>query len=148
MNTENRYAALLAEHQPRPIHSAEEHTVALKRYEDRMRAFDREPSAELGAVMQLAAMTIEAYERDHHPHSDLAPAQLVAHLLEARGMNQSQLAGPDPRHPRPGDTPVNRSVDRRPRGRSVSGSYASQARTIRPRVVPNRGWPILAESSA
>lgn len=93
-NTANDvYAAMLAEYRPRTIRDEKMYKASLVRFESLMRDFDKNPSADLGSVMDLCAMTITRYEDDNHPAlPNGSPREIVAHLLQERGGNATALA--------------------------------------------------------
>lgn len=93
MTATDTYSAMLAEYQPRTLRDVKSYEAAVIRFEQLMKDFDREPSADLGSIMDLCAMAIAKYEDEHHPEiPKVEPRKIVAHLLEARGGNASALA--------------------------------------------------------
>jgi HTH-type transcriptional regulator/antitoxin HigA len=83
------YAELLAEHQPRPIRSKREYQRLLRLAESLARP---DISRDEGVFLDLIGGLIEQYEEEHFPVPDATPAQVLEHLLEAKGLSQAEFA--------------------------------------------------------
>ncbi len=83
------YASLLAEHQPRPIRTQREYRRLLKVAESLTRP---NISRDEGVFLDLLGGLIEQYETVHFPVPDATPAQVLEHLLEARGITQAEFS--------------------------------------------------------
>jgi HTH-type transcriptional regulator / antitoxin HigA len=85
------YQALLVEYTPRPITSAREYRRALKYMETHMEP--RPPKAQ-GMLLDLIATLIADYEEreGHFEVPDAPPGELLAYLIEQRGITRAELA--------------------------------------------------------
>jgi HTH-type transcriptional regulator / antitoxin HigA len=55
--------------------------------------FDRHKTPEERAIYQLLIMLIEAYETKHYPMPASTPQEVLLHILEASGIDRSDLVG-------------------------------------------------------
>jgi HTH-type transcriptional regulator / antitoxin HigA len=55
--------------------------------------FDRNKTPEERAIYQLLVMLIEAYETKHYPMPTSTPQEVLLHILEASGIDRSDLVG-------------------------------------------------------
>jgi HTH-type transcriptional regulator / antitoxin HigA len=55
--------------------------------------FDRNKTPEERAIYQLLVMLIEAYETKYYPIPTSTPQEILLHILEASGMDRSDLVG-------------------------------------------------------
>jgi HTH-type transcriptional regulator / antitoxin HigA len=85
------YGKLLAEFQPKVITSEEEYDFALEAVEKLMGCKNRSP--EQTAILQLLVSLIEEYESKNYPMRESSPHEILEHLMEARGIKQSDLVG-------------------------------------------------------
>ncbi|MBV8845343.1 MAG: helix-turn-helix domain-containing protein [Bryobacterales bacterium] len=84
-----RYGRLCARVLPKVIESETE----FDRMVDQLEDLDSKPnpSAEETALISLLAKLIEDYDHIHYPLPDIAPHQMVAYLMEQRGLKQIDL---------------------------------------------------------
>jgi HTH-type transcriptional regulator / antitoxin HigA len=85
------YSSLLAEISPKVIETEEEYDRALAIAEKL--TFDRHKTPEQRAVYQLLVILIEAYETQHYPMPISTPHEVLKHILEASGIDRSNLVG-------------------------------------------------------
>jgi HTH-type transcriptional regulator / antitoxin HigA len=83
------YQSLLVDYEPRPIRSEAAYRRALRHLEKLMRP--RMPRAESELTEVLATM-IEQYESREYPTPKSPPREMLAHLMEARGVAQADVA--------------------------------------------------------
>ncbi len=83
------YQSLLLDYQPRPIRSESAYRKALRHIEKLMRP--NLPRAE-SELVELLATLIEQYESREHPTPLNPPREMLAHLIEARGVAQADVA--------------------------------------------------------
>jgi len=86
-----KYARLLARALPKAIETEKENERALAEIErlmDRGKARSSEEDALLGLLLNL----VEKFEAEHYPIPDAAPNDVLKHLMEERGLRQSDLA--------------------------------------------------------
>jgi HTH-type transcriptional regulator/antitoxin HigA len=86
------YAAMLAKHCPRVLRSDADHADALAVFERLQSSYAESPTPSAGALLELYAVLIEAYEGQPAQERTVAPAQLLAHLLEAREISPARLS--------------------------------------------------------
>lgn len=87
---EKVYGSLLVEFQPKVITSEEENEKYLEIVEKLMACKNRTP--EQDALLDLLVILIEKFEEEHYQHKGSTPQSILLHLMEARGMSQSELA--------------------------------------------------------
>jgi HTH-type transcriptional regulator / antitoxin HigA len=85
------YSSLLLEISPKVIETEAEYDRALA-IAERL-TFDRHKTPEERAIYQLLVMLIEAYETKHYPMPTSTPQEVLLHILEASGINRSDLVG-------------------------------------------------------
>ena len=85
------YSNLLAEISPKVIETEAEYDRALAIAEKL--TFDRNKTPEQRAIYQLLVMLIEAYEIKHYPMPTSTPQEILLHILEASGLDRSDLVG-------------------------------------------------------
>jgi HTH-type transcriptional regulator / antitoxin HigA len=85
------YSSLLAEIAPKVIETEAEYDRALAIAEKL--TFDRNKTPEERAIYQLLVMLIEAYETKHYPMPTSTPQEVLLHILEASGIDRSDLVG-------------------------------------------------------
>jgi HTH-type transcriptional regulator / antitoxin HigA len=88
---QSSYSSLLAEISPKVIETEAEYDRALA-IAERL-TFDRNKTPEERAIYQLLVMLIEAYETKHYPIPTSTPQEVLLHILEASGMDRSNLVG-------------------------------------------------------
>jgi HTH-type transcriptional regulator / antitoxin HigA len=87
----NNYPQLLAEFVPQAIDSEAEYDRALAIAERLTFKKDR-TEAEI-KFLKLVVVLIEDYETEHYPMDDVAPHELLQHLMESNGTRQADLVG-------------------------------------------------------
>lgn len=85
------YARLLARALPKRIETEGENERALAVVREIMRKGEGNETPEEGALLDLLFPLIQAFEEDAYPIPDAAPHQVIAHLLEAKGLPASAL---------------------------------------------------------
>jgi HTH-type transcriptional regulator / antitoxin HigA len=85
------YGNLLAEISPKVIETEAEYDRALAIAEKL--TFDRNKTPEERSIYQLLVMLIEAYETKHYPMPISTPQEVLLHILEASGIDRSDLVG-------------------------------------------------------
>lgn len=87
----NNYPQLLAEFVPQAIDSEAEYDRALAIAERLTFKKDR-TEAEI-KFLKLVVVLIEDYETEHYPMDDVAPHELLQHLMESNHTRQADLVG-------------------------------------------------------
>ena len=87
---DKKYARVLARVLPRVIASVGEHERLLAEVEKLMDKGDHR-SKEEDAVLDLMVRLIKDYEEEHHPLPDPSPHEMLAYLMEKRGLKQADL---------------------------------------------------------
>jgi HTH-type transcriptional regulator/antitoxin HigA len=90
MATPTEYQSLLLDFTPRPIRAAGEYRRAMRQIERLMKMVRL--SRAQGELLELLATLVEKYESRELPTPKLSQAALLAHLIDARGVSQAQLA--------------------------------------------------------
>ncbi len=85
------YNQLLAEISPKVIETEAEYDQALIITEKL--TFNRHKTPEERSIYQLLVMLIEAYEAQHYPIPISPPHEVLQHILEASGSQESDLVG-------------------------------------------------------
>ncbi|MEI3649126.1 MAG: transcriptional regulator [Dolichospermum lemmermannii FEM_B0920] len=85
------YSQLLVKYQPQVITTEEEYDRALETVEKLMACQERTP--EQTAILQLLVTLIEEFETKHYPIEPSSPHAILEHLMDARGIKQSDLVG-------------------------------------------------------
>ncbi|MBE9260374.1 MULTISPECIES: type II toxin-antitoxin system HigA family antitoxin [Dolichospermum] len=85
------YSQLLVEYQPKVITTEAEYDQALETVEKLMAEQQRTP--EQTAILQLLVTLIEEFETKHYPIEPSSPHAILEHLMDARGIKQSDLVG-------------------------------------------------------
>lgn len=85
------YSQLLVEYQPKVITTEAEYDHALETVEKLMACKQR--TAEQTAILQLLVTLIEEFETKHYPIEPSSPHAMLEHLMDARGIKQSDLVG-------------------------------------------------------
>ncbi|MBI4902335.1 MAG: helix-turn-helix domain-containing protein [Acidobacteria bacterium] len=87
---DKKYARVLAKVLPRVIATAGEHERLLTEAEKLMDKGDHR-SKEEDAALDLMVRLIKDYEEEHHPLPDPSPHEMLAYLMEKRGLKQADL---------------------------------------------------------
>ena len=85
------YGCLLAQVLPHVITTEEENEQALQIVEKLMSSESRTP--EENQLLQLLVALIEKFEDDHYQLDASSPHSILVHLLESRGVKQTDLVG-------------------------------------------------------
>ena len=85
------YSQLLVEYQPKVITTEAEYDQALETVEKLMANQQRTP--EQTAILQLLVTLIEEFETKHYPIEPSSPHAMLEHLMDTRGIKQSDLVG-------------------------------------------------------
>ena len=72
----------------RPIKTKREHQAALKEIEALWNAHEGSPDADR---LEVLALLVEAYERQHFPIADPDPVDFLLHVMESRGLSRKDL---------------------------------------------------------
>jgi len=89
MSTLTSYQSLLLNYEPRPIWTEVAYHKALRHVEKLMRPRQSRAESELVGVL---ATLIEQYESREYPTPKSPPREMLAHLMEARGVGQAAVA--------------------------------------------------------
>jgi HTH-type transcriptional regulator / antitoxin HigA len=90
MSTITEYQSLLLDFTPRPIHAAGEYRRAMRQI-DRLMKMEKLSRAE-GQLLELLATLVEEYESGEYPTPKVPQAELLAHLIDAKGASQAEVA--------------------------------------------------------
>src|SRR5713101_4226746 len=83
------YEELLLEYKPRPIRNDSDCRRARRALEKLMKP---RPSRAESELIEVLATLIEQYESREHPTPQVPARQVLAHLMEARGISRAELA--------------------------------------------------------
>jgi HTH-type transcriptional regulator/antitoxin HigA len=89
MSVSPEYRRLLQKLVPQPIHTDREYRRALRQLDSLMTP---KPGAARSLMIEMLSTLIEHYESQKLPAPQIRPAELLSHLLEARGISQAELA--------------------------------------------------------
>jgi HTH-type transcriptional regulator/antitoxin HigA len=84
------YEELLVEYTPRMIRSEAQYQRVLRQIDQLMRK--RKLTRAEDDLLELLASLVAQYEQSRFPAPDVTPGQVVAHLIEARGVTKAELA--------------------------------------------------------
>lgn len=87
---DKKYARVLAKVLPRVIATDREHERVLAEVEKLMDKGEHR-TAEEDAALELMVRLIKDYEEEHHPLPDPSPSEMLAYLMENRGLKQAHL---------------------------------------------------------
>jgi len=87
---ETKYAAVLGEYKPRPIHTEEDNRRAIASLEVIHKNEPLTPEQE--AVAELLTTLIEKFEEERYALTAASPAAILRELLQANGLEQKDLA--------------------------------------------------------
>lgn len=90
ITTMTAYDKLLLDFKPRPIRTERAYKRAMKQIEALM-IKPHLPRAE-SEMLEVLATLVEQYESIEHPTPETTPAEMLAHLIEAREVSQAELA--------------------------------------------------------
>ena len=90
MKGDKKYSGVSANVLPQVITTDELHERRLAEVEKLMDK-DEHRTAEEDAALDLMVRLIKDYEIEHHPLSDPAPHEMLAYLMEQRGLKQADL---------------------------------------------------------
>ena len=82
------YQSLLLDFTPRPIHGEREYRRALAFIEKHMTPHP--PKAE-GELLELLSTLVAEYESRQFPVPDASPGEMLAHLIESRGVTKAEV---------------------------------------------------------
>ena len=85
------YSQLLVEYQPKVITIEAEYDQALETVEKLLA--DQQRTPEQTAILQLLVTLIEEFETKHYPIEPSSPHAMLEHLMDTRGIKQSDLVG-------------------------------------------------------
>ena len=87
---DKKYARVLAKVLPRVISTKQEHERMLAQVETLMDKGERR-TAEEDAALDLMVRLVTAYEEEQYPLPHFTPSEMLAYLMEQRGLRQSDL---------------------------------------------------------
>ena len=87
---DNKYARVLAKVLPRVITTDSENERMLVEIEKLMDKGEHR-TLEEDAALELMVRLVKDYEDEHHPLPDPSPNQMLAYLMEKRGLKQADL---------------------------------------------------------
>lgn len=90
MSTITEYQTLLLDFTPRPIRTETEYRRAMRQI-DRLMKAEKLSRAE-SQLLELLATLAEQYESSEYPTPKVSQADLLSHLVDARGVNQAEVA--------------------------------------------------------
>jgi HTH-type transcriptional regulator/antitoxin HigA len=85
----SEYQSLLVQHSPTPIVNERDYKRALKQLD---RLMVPHPSRAKARLIDLLSTLIADYEAKRYPATTPRPHELLAHLIEARGVSQADVA--------------------------------------------------------
>ncbi len=83
------YSQLMAKVAPKIIETETEYESTLQEIEKLL--FNKNRTIEEDALYDLLVMLMEKYETENHPLDQPNPQHILQHLMEARGINESDL---------------------------------------------------------
>lgn len=86
------YDSLLLKYKPRPIRNDREHHRALRQVEELIRQHGPNPSRAEGELIAVLSTLIESYEVDRIPRRKPTPAEMLAHLIDAKEVTKAGVA--------------------------------------------------------
>ena len=90
MSTMTEYQSLLLDFTPRPIRTGGEYRRAMRQI-DRLMKAERLSRAE-SQLLELLSTLAEQYESIEYPTPKVSQADLLSHLIDARGISQIEVA--------------------------------------------------------
>ncbi|MEX2113610.1 MAG: helix-turn-helix domain-containing protein [Pirellulales bacterium] len=89
MSVMTEYRDLLVKYLPQPIRSDRDHRRAISQLEQLMVP---RPSAARSRLIEVLSTLVEDYESREYPTPQVPPSQVLAHLLNARGVKCADVA--------------------------------------------------------
>lgn len=89
---ETAYQELWVDFMPRPIRSQREYRKACRRIGNLMKGRTNLPRAE-SEILEVLSLLVEKYESETYPIRDASPAEILAYLMEQKGVSDNPLAG-------------------------------------------------------
>jgi len=89
VSTATEYRQLLTKYTPRPIRSRTAYEQALEQLESLMTP---RPNAAQSMLIEMLSTLIEKYESREYPTPEVAPAQMLAKLLQTKGVTAAEVA--------------------------------------------------------
>ena len=86
------YDSLLLEYRPRPIRTPREHRRALEQVEQLIRRHGPHPPRAEGELIAVLSTLIESYEVEQFPRRKPSPAEMLAHLIDAKQVTKAEVA--------------------------------------------------------
>ena len=87
---EVKYAAVLGQYKPRPIHTEQENQRAIKMLESLDASDTLTPEQE--ALAEMITTLVEKFEEERYALRGASPAEILQELLAANGLKQKDLA--------------------------------------------------------
>lgn len=87
-----KYLDLIRAFPLRPIRTDAELARAIKVVDRLADRGEKDLSSDEGAYLEVLSDLVEQYEEKHHPIEESTPAQMLASLIEERGIKQKDLA--------------------------------------------------------
>ncbi|MDQ2992870.1 MAG: helix-turn-helix domain-containing protein [Candidatus Eremiobacteraeota bacterium] len=87
---DTKYAAVLGQYKPRPIHTEEDNERAIETLESLHADDTLTPEQE--ALAEILTTLIEKFEEERYALRDASPAEILRELLQANGLKRKDLA--------------------------------------------------------
>lgn len=85
------YGKLLAKAQPHAIKDEQEYDRVVAEVGRMMERDEDDLSAEEGSLLEMMAILVEDYDREHYPLPPLQPHKMLVYLMEERGLKPHDL---------------------------------------------------------
>jgi len=85
------YESLLLDYLPRPVRTQREYEQACRQIAKLMSAGPKLPQAE-SELLEILSLLVAQYESTEHSIRDASPAEMLAFLLDARGVSTANVA--------------------------------------------------------
>ncbi len=86
------YDSLLLRYKPRPIRDEQEYRRMLGQVEELIGRYGPTPPRDEGELIAVLSTLIESYEVELQPRRKPTPAEMLAHLIEAKGVTRAEVA--------------------------------------------------------
>jgi HTH-type transcriptional regulator / antitoxin HigA len=86
------YGRLLARTQPQPIHSREDYERTITKIGELMDRGESNLTPEETSLLEMLSILVERYEQERFPLEASKPGEMIAFLMEQRGLGQRDLA--------------------------------------------------------
>ncbi len=86
------YDSLLLKYKPRPIRNDREYRRALRQVEKLIQRHGPVPPRAEGELIAVLSTLIESYEVDRFPRRKPSPAEMLAHLIDAKPVTKAAVA--------------------------------------------------------